>query len=83
MPPIALSNKVLRATRMLPLKLLYLDCPSRDAGGTGRRFPQLVAGVATREYCVDIATASLVTMPGEVRQAIAAHVAPLVHLAVA
>ena len=54
-------NKVLRCTHMLPLKLMYLDCPSRDAGGAGRRFPQLTAGMAAREYHVDVAAASLVT----------------------
>ena len=54
-------QKVLSVTKMLPLKLLYLDCPSRDAGGAGRRFPRLVAGTTAREYHVDAAKASLVT----------------------
>jgi hypothetical protein len=54
-------QKVLRATRMAQLKLLYLDCPHRDAGGAARRFPQLMAGMVAREYHVDLAKASLVT----------------------
>ena len=43
-------NAVLAVTKMLPLMLLFLDCPLRDAGGAARRFPQLAEGMRSSEY---------------------------------
>ena len=64
-------ERVQRVTKMLKLSALYLDCPHRDAGGAGRRFPRLLAGMSTREYSVDLSKAALVITPTDARRAAA------------
>jgi len=64
-------ERVQRVTKMLKLSALYLDCPHRDAGGAGRRFPRLLAGMSTKEYNVDLSKAALVITPNDARRAAA------------
>ena len=52
---------VVRKLGMGAIELLYLDCPGRDAGGAGRRFPSLVHNATYKEHVVDLATVTTVT----------------------